>query len=257
MSDLGFRIDRARVPQLALVANPPGIRFQREKTGLRVLLERALYGTYTEAENDTWTGTKTDASVVGTYLQCDSPTFWQADPNIFWQADGAAFYDMAKAWVYQFSVTPPAATVGNAMRLSYTALGSPSLTIEYRAGAGPWTAYSDATGVIIAPATTYEFRLTGADVTDTNGLQALAAYVAIPARVERVNGFAVAAASARLPLSSAFNEINQVVFEVLPYSTAVSAVALDLDPTLGPDVECRDSGGNAVFGVVNATIIGY
>lgn len=256
-ANIGFRLDRASIPQLALLDQSARLAFQREASGLRVLLERAVYGTYTQAENPTFAGTKTDCAVVVDLLTSDSPTFWGSDPSTFWGADGSVFWNLAKAWVYQFSVTPPAATVGNAMRVAYIVFGGASITVEYRAAAGPWTAYDDTTGVTVAAATTYDFRLTAADVPETNGLVALSAYVAVPARVERVNGFAVAAAGTRLPIASAYNEINQVTFEVQPYSAAVSASAIDLDPTLGPLVQCFNSLGAAVFGVVNATIIGY
>jgi len=258
MSDIGLIIDRGAIPQIIAVIAPALIQAQVERSGLTFSPEQAIFVNEAITENPTWSGTKSGATVTNGQLLADTPAFWGADGSAFWGANGAAFWDALSAWTYTYTVTPSAGAAGNTLRVAYTSVGTPVITIEWREdGAGVWNAYDDDAGIPTSSGHDYEIMVSGAAAGDDNGLEILSSFIAVPAQIERVYAQNIQSSGTRLPLALTYTAITSVVLELLPYSSAVSAAVLDNDETLGPLVECYDAFGTEVFGVVNAVIYGY
>ena len=136
---------------------------------------------------------------------------------------------------------------------------TPVITVEWREdGAGAFECIRHRAGIATSSGHSYEIRISGAAVPGTNGLSTLSSFIQVPAKIQSFSGQNIAATTGtRLPLTLSFSVITSVSLSVLPYSSAVSATAIDLDAALGPLVKTFDTFGTSVFGVVQGKIYGY
>lgn len=88
-------------------------------------------------------------------------------------------------------------------------------------------------------------------------LAALTASVDVPDVAEQINDFTVSSAGSRLPLSKAYRAITNLQLTLQDNGGAARTLRIIDKLATGPLIKCFDSAGNAVAGLIDASIQGY
>lgn len=230
-------------------------------------------------------GTITNGTIIGGNLVAVSmATMWSADPTrLMWRSPSDLFWTQRYApMAYTTSFVPDADKVPCALLLDLT-VNAPAWTLEYRVS-GAELFYSGTPSTLmwsgvastpmwsqvsqdwlpwpgrIAHATqqVYEFRVTTQSGPVQGSITKYQIVLDVPDVLERMDNVAISAGGTRLTLTRTYRAISNVSLTVQEDGgSAITAKAIDKNPTTGPLVKCFDAAGVAVAGTVDATVQGY
>lgn len=210
-----------------------------------------------------------------------SPLMWADDSYNFWDLEETnPTWDVSTyfATSYEFSCEMVEGWVGAKVSLSTTHTSS-AIGISYRKnglsdmwsteGDPMWDSDSDVMwtlddwlpwpGYITAEVGMYEWKLDTPASSDEHRMSALSVIIDVPDIIESFEDLSVIFGGTRLPITKTYRQIKNVSV-TLQYEgggTAVSAVVMDKNASLGPLINCIDSSLNSVAGSIDATIQGF
>jgi hypothetical protein len=238
--------------------------------------------TYDDAASG-FAGTKTNCTVSGGDLVADDSgdLFWGDSNANFWSGGAASLFwptatYLALTYVLGHAVT--AAEADARLTLDHTIEAS-SYTIEFRYdtqgafwGVGtdafwgadgdpfwePPTAWQVWPGELLDVGVgTIEFRITTQAGLEQGVVSALTLNFDVEDEFEELDDVAVGAAGVRLAITKSYRSIKNIQLTLQDDGgTAISAQWVDKDATLGPLVQCINSAGTLVAGVLDARIQG-
>lgn len=228
-------------------------------------------------------GTKTSCAVSGGDLLADDSgdLFWGANGGNFWSTGSAAFWPTATylSMDYEMEYVVNPTEAGSRLTLN-AAVAAQSYTLEYRydsqdlfwgddaefmwersdtAAFWPpleaWQAWpGELTNV---PEGAIQFRITTQAGVVQGAISTLTLQFDVEDEFEELDNVAISAAGTRLPITKAFRTINNVQLTLQDDGgSAVSVQWVDKNATLGPLVQCINSAGALVAGVLDARIQG-
>lgn len=227
-------------------------------------------------------GDKVNCSVVSGDLVADDSgdLFWGDDRGNFWSTNSSDFWPIATylGLEYETSYTVGSGEAGTRLTLELAVVAE-SYSVEYRYdstaifwGADTEFAWDDDGALFWEPPTPWEvwpgelaeaplgafdLRLTTQAGLTQGVISALAMHFDVEDEFEELDDVAISALGTRLPITKTYRSINNVQLTLQDDGgTAVSARWVDKDKTLGPLVQCINSAGTAVAGVLDARIQG-
>lgn len=194
-----------------------------------------------------------EASQLGVFWGEPNAPFWPLDPSApFWG-------DEYQALVYEFTMDVAAINAGSNLTVGVVLDGAANTRIDYKPPgyAGGFVAFP---GSIRSEEGTYTFRFT--IPTQVSGTAPTVEDISVSLDVDDIeesfSDVAVPIGGIRLPITKTYRAIKNIsLTRKADGGTAAQAVYLDKDEDLGPLIETRDTSGNSVAGVVDATIKGY
>jgi len=209
-----------------------------------------------------------------------SPMMWESDSYNFWDFDETAFmwdtttyfptsysfaYDLISDWVGA-KVTLPVTHTSAALTVYYRKTG---LSDMWSTEGDPmWDADSDAMwiddawllwpGYIVAETGTYEWLLETPAASIEHRVSDLSVIIDVPDIVESFEDVSIVFGGTRLPITKTYRQIKNVSVTLQHTGgTAVSAMVMDKNSTLGPLINCIDSTLTSTAGSIDATVQGY
>ena len=240
----------------------------------------------TQDEHPAWAGSITGGTVAAGLLEADSTTlFWAPDAATFWLASGAATFwptDTFLDLVYVARYTPIADHVGAVVKLALDVTGT--YAVDYRIAVSPtfwgsggstfwgadgssfwatetlgaWQPWPGVLGPIDSTSEEYDVRVSVAGGLDQGVLTELSLLIDVPDILEYFEDVAISSGGTRLPITQTYRVIKSVQVTVQDDGgTAASALILDKDATLGPEIKTINTSRTGVNGLVDAVVQGY
>lgn len=240
----------------------------------------------TQDEHPAWSGSITGGTVSAGLLEADSTTlFWGPDVALFWPASGAATFwptDTFLDLVYVARYTPITDHIGAVVKLALDVTGT--YVVDYRIAVSPtfwasdpstfwgtdsddfwaaetfgaWQPWPGVLGPIDSTAEEYDLRVSVAGSLTQGVLTELSLLVDVPDILEYLEDVAISSGGTRLPITRTYRVITSVQITVQDDGgTAASALILDKDATLGPNIKTINTSRTGVNGTVDAVVQGY
>jgi hypothetical protein len=245
-------------------AQDKGFRLSEGYTGSTLIVGAPVFQNIVETfdiSGGGFTGDITNGSVDGGVLVADLELSgaWPANPlAAAWSSNpaAAAWGASAMEMTYVHEINPGADSIGGELRIDAEISGA-AWAIFYSTDDVtylPWPGR-----VTIEDSTTYWIKIvtSGGDV--PGEIAELQVYTEVPDETEHLDDIAIAATTGtRLPITKSylsFKGLNPVIRYHVG-ETAVGVRIVDLDPDLGPLMECIDAAGAVVAGHIDADPIG-
>lgn len=240
----------------------------------------------TQDEHPSWGGTITGGTVSVGLLEADSTTlFWGPDTSVFWPASGAATFwptDTFLDLVYVARYTPITDHIGAVVKLALDVTGT--YAVDYRIAVSPtfwasdpstfwgtdtddfwaaetfgaWQPWPGVLGPIDSTAEEYDLRVSVAGGLTQGVLTEMSLLVDVPDILEYLEDVAISSGGTRLPITRTYRAITSVQITVQDDGgTAASALILDKDAALGPNIKTINTSRTGVNGTVDAVVQGY
>lgn len=241
------------------------------------ILAQNLYLSYPEAP--LFSGAILGGAVsAGTLQATATDTFYGPGAEPFYGSDTLVFFDAGtySDMSYTWQVRPTAAgtvlmdqtITANALTVQYQQDSQASFygtVTDYFYGADAALFYESASVYAVWPGSlaisateTLTFRISTAGGS-TQGIVSVATVkLDVPDVIESFNNLVTSAGGTRLPITGTYRTIENVQVTVqADGNNGIAATIEDKSATLGPLIKVRDAAGNAVVGLIDATIQGY